>query len=64
MRTAGASGGKIKTNADAKMKASSEQLMAYDGSYVRGYTAGSAVMIYHEYSHGRMCTYLGSVGGV
>ena len=38
-RTAGVSNGKIKANADAKMTAIKQQLIAYDGSYVRGYTA-------------------------
>lgn len=39
-RTVGASNGKIKAKADAKMMATTQQLIAYDGSYVRGYTAG------------------------
>ena len=38
-RTVGASNGKIKAKADAKMMATTQQLMAYEGSYVRGYTA-------------------------
>lgn len=64
MRTAGARGGKIKANADAKTKASNEQLTAYEGSYVRGYTAERPHNEQRKYAYGRMCTHLGNVGGV